>query len=223
VTARISPATGTAAGTIVRETTKERILGVALELFNARGEAGVTTAQIARELEISEGNLWYHFRTKRDLVHALFDRMERAIDDVLARPAGPAAPMAHFAEYTRRSVEVLWTYRFLFRDHAILLREDTERLARHAAFTDRGVTFVARILAGMVDAGLLRIERDHLHPVATNAWIIGRYWIDYLESKGVELHGSEAHVKGALAQMAVLLRPYMTPRALRQTGVLLDG
>jgi AcrR family transcriptional regulator len=206
-----------------RETTKDRILAVALELFNARGESGVTTAQIARELDISEGNLWYHFRTKRDLVNALFARMEAAIDEVLARPAGPAAPMAHFAEYTRRSIETLWTYRFLFRDHATLLREDAERTARQAAFTDRSVTFVSRILQGMVDAGLLKVEREQLLPLSTNAWIVGRYWIDFVESKGVDPVTNEAHVKGALAQMAVLLRPYMTPRALRQTGTLLEG
>lgn len=206
-----------------RETTKARILAVALELFNARGEAGVTTAQIARELDISEGNLWYHFRTKRDLVHALFAKMEGAIDDVLARPAGPAAPMAHFSDYTRRSIETLWTYRFLFRDHATLLREDPERTARQAAFTERGVTFVTRILQGMVEAGLLKVEREALPPLAINAWIVGRYWIDYVESRGVDPVTNEAHVKGALAQMSALLRPYMTPRALRQSGALLDG
>jgi AcrR family transcriptional regulator len=212
-----------AATTPPRETTKDRILTVALELFNARGESGVTTAQIARELDISEGNLWYHFRTKRDLVNALFARMEAAIDDVLTRPAGPAAPMTHFAEYTRKSVETIWTYRFLFRDHATLLREDTERTARYAAFTDRGVTFVSRILQGMVDAGLLKVDREQVAPLATNAWIVGRYWIDFVESRGVDPLTNEAHVKGALGQMATLLRPYMTPRALRQTGVLLDG
>jgi len=218
-----TPLTASTARPAARETTKDRILGAALELFNARGESGVTTAQIARELDISEGNLWYHFRTKRDLVNALFARMESAIDDVLARPAGPAAPLAHFAEYTRRSVETLWTFRFLFRDHTVLLREDPERQARNAAFTERSVKYVARILEGMMEAGLLRIERDQLPGVATNAWIVGRYWIDFLEAHGKEPAASEAHVKGALAQMAILLRPYMTPRALRQTGAFLEG
>ncbi len=219
----VSPTSPPAPRPAARETTKDRILAAALELFNARGESGVTTAQIARELDISEGNLWYHYRTKRDLVNALFARMEAAIDDVLARPAGPAAPIAHFAEYTRRSLETLWTFRFLFRDHAVLLRDDPERQARTSAFSERSVKYVTRILEGMTEAGLLKIERDHLAGVATNAWIVGRYWIDFLESRGKDPVLNEAHVKGALAQMAVLLRPYMTPRALRQSGALLEG
>jgi AcrR family transcriptional regulator len=206
-----------------RESTKDRILASALDLFNVRGEAGVTTAQIARSLGISEGNLWYHFRTKRDLVNGLFARMEAELDDVLGRPAGPAAPMAHFAAYTQASVELLWRYRFLFRDTATLLREDAERQGRVAAFTERGVHYVARILERMMDAGLLKLTPEQLPGVAANAWIVGRYWIDYLESRGQDPAHHEAHVKGALAQMAVLLRPYMTPRALRQTGALLDG
>ena len=31
----------------------------------------MTTAALASELGISEGNLWYHFKTKRDLLEAI--------------------------------------------------------------------------------------------------------------------------------------------------------
>jgi AcrR family transcriptional regulator len=59
--------------------TREKILQKALALFNQGGESNVSLAQNAAEVDISEGNLWYHFRTKGDLIGALFEELEEVI------------------------------------------------------------------------------------------------------------------------------------------------
>ena len=44
--------------------TAERILEVTLELFNRFGEPNVSTTLISAELNISPGNLYYHYPAK---------------------------------------------------------------------------------------------------------------------------------------------------------------
>ncbi|MEQ1783280.1 MAG: helix-turn-helix domain-containing protein, partial [Hyphomonadaceae bacterium] len=62
----------------VKTDTKSRILDTALALFNERGVANVTTNHIAEALNMSPGNLYYHFRNKAEIVRELFARIMQA-------------------------------------------------------------------------------------------------------------------------------------------------
>ena len=48
--------------------TRDRILECALQLFNRQGEPNVSTLEIANEMGISPGNLYYHFHGKEPLI-----------------------------------------------------------------------------------------------------------------------------------------------------------
>ncbi len=95
--------------------TAERILEVTLDLFNRFGEPNVSTTLISSELNISPGNLYYHYPAKEELVTALFNRYETALDELL-----DAAPGVHDVEdawfFMHTLFELVWQYRFLYRD-----------------------------------------------------------------------------------------------------------
>ena len=60
--------------------TKELILKTALKLFNEKGFEHVSTYDIAQEIGISQGNLTYHYPTKKVLIRVLAKEMISKID-----------------------------------------------------------------------------------------------------------------------------------------------
>ena len=62
---------------------KEKILIKAVELFNDRGISSTSPNQIAAELNISTGNLTYHFKTKAILVKAVYEKMHVDSKDII--------------------------------------------------------------------------------------------------------------------------------------------
>ena len=66
--------------------TADRILQTACLLFNERGERNVTASDIALELDMSAGNLYYHFKGKDSMHLALFATLQRELVGLLGAP-----------------------------------------------------------------------------------------------------------------------------------------
>ena len=96
--------------------TRDRILISALELFNQKGEPNVTTLEIANELEISPGNLYYHFHGKEPLIMALLKRFQTEMAPLLDPPENIQLEAEDYWLFISLIVEHLSNYRFLFQD-----------------------------------------------------------------------------------------------------------
>jgi len=57
---------------MAKMSTRDLILDVALVLLNERGESIVTSVDLANEMNISPGNLYYHFKGKEQVVEELY-------------------------------------------------------------------------------------------------------------------------------------------------------
>jgi AcrR family transcriptional regulator len=196
--------------------TRDRILKAALHLFNERGEAHVSLAQIAARLSISEGNLWYHFRTKRDLVGALFAELEERIERNLSRePAAAGGHLADFGDYARQSFRDIWEYRFLYR-HRFDPEEERELAQRAADLAERAHRYTERILTEMVARKLLAASPQEIIELAANAWIISRYWVEYLQERHGLVRITEADLQAGVKQLFALYHPHLTEAARAQ-------
>ena len=103
--------------------TAERILEVTLDLFNRFGEPNVSTTLISAELNISPGNLYYHYPAKDELINSLFDRYEKALNELL-RAADNVRNVEDAWLFFHMLFELIWQYRFLYRDLNDLLQQE---------------------------------------------------------------------------------------------------
>ena len=160
--------------------TRERILQASLELFNDKGERSVTTNHIAAYLEISPGNLYYHFRNKQMIIAELFGRYEAQVDGFLQLPEGRPVTIEDKTRYLESLLSAMWEYRFLYRDLEHLLSNDSELADRYRLFARRHLHSAQRIYQGFVDAGILVMTPPQVEALAVNAWIIMTSWVQFL-------------------------------------------
>lgn len=101
--------------------TKEKILLTSIELFNRSGVAAITTNHIAKAMEISPGNLYFHYDNKEEILKELFKRMMKDTYEVWRpRRTKKATPL----EFINLNFELYWRYRFFHREMYSLRRRD---------------------------------------------------------------------------------------------------
>src|SRR5690606_25600903 len=135
--------------------TRERILELSLRLFNDLGEPNVTTSAIADEMNISPGNLYYHFRNKDDIVNALFEQFEREIDPLLD---GPLRREIHFEDawlFLHLLFESIWRYRFIYRDLNDLLSRNRRLEMHFRTIVDRKTAAARSLCQSLAATGAL--------------------------------------------------------------------
>lgn len=202
--------------------TRQRVLDAALVLFNERGPDHVTTAEIARAVEINEGNLYYHFRTKEALFLALFARFEADALAIVGKIDGAdEAAAATYAGFLRLWFSLVWDYRFLFRDLVGLISSAPALVEPVRTISAAMRLAVGDIVARMEKAGLAVIPEEERSAVLTNLWIVSTYWAAYLNlQEGITEFGSQ-QLDWGLEQISSLFRPYLSPEAKAELEAML--
>ena len=189
--------------------TRERILDVSLAMFNERGEPNVTTNHIADELEISPGNLYYHFRNKEDIVEHLFARYEARIDLALTVPEDRLPNLEDVWLQLHLAFEVMWDYRFIFRD-LVDITSRNRKLRMHYARTLRRATGNAMaVLKGLTEAGVMRASRAEIEATANNILLVATFWMNFNTVRGGTTEKVAQDLTQGIYQVMMLIAPFL--------------
>jgi AcrR family transcriptional regulator len=94
--------------------TRTEILEVAAELFTSRGYDATSLREIAERLGITKAALYYHFRSKHEIMRALVEPMGDVIRELLERLEA-ARDVAGWAEVLSWMVGMIFDYIEFFR------------------------------------------------------------------------------------------------------------
>ncbi|MEQ6885032.1 TetR/AcrR family transcriptional regulator [Salicola sp. Rm-C-2C1-2] len=191
----------------MKRKTRDRILDASLELFNAGGESNVTTLQIADEINISPGNLYYHFKSKSDIVTQLYDRYEHEIQELLAVPEVEISVDDQWL-FLHLLFETIARYRFLYQDlvnvlsRYPILQPSFQRIVKQKYQASR------RICASLREQGILLASDQEVEALCHQIVLTLNYWLSFEMLS--HLNEKDAVDLGrGVYQVMVLVAPYL--------------
>lgn len=192
--------------------TKARILTTARALFNEKGYGNVSTAALAAQCGIAEGNLWYHFKTRRALLDAIGEQFADAIEARLAL-VPQFDPLGDYAAMLAVLMREFRDFRFLYRDHDNY-GEHAEVVQRNARiWLEQTFAQLELYLAALVEADLLDWPRERLTDLAINATIIMRYGLEHYRELGEPTGTGTGVVQRTLQRHLTLFEHKLAPDA----------
>ena len=188
---------------------KAQLLEVALALFNERGSADVTTNQIAEAAGRSPGNLYYHFKDREEIVRHLLMQLIDRWATVYALPSDRAPNLTDLEAMLAGNFDALWQYRFIYRDLQMLLQRDEQFRDAYRATREAGFANFRGLLDYFAGAGVIHkpASEADAEELAQLLWIIGDYWLPFVEAGGQDL--TKDRLDQGIALFRRVLKPYL--------------
>ncbi len=188
--------------------TAERILLVSLELFNQQGEANITSVDIANELDMSPGNLYYHFKGKEEITAALFSMYQDRMKRVLFSPGENGLVIKDFFYFLYLTFETSHLFRFLYRNPSDLvakypyIEKGFKNLIKNK---EKGFN---QILNDFIKQGSLAVKREELVHLIELISMVLTQGLNYYVMKGDDIDDDDIIYRG-LASVFFALSPYL--------------
>ena len=193
--------------------TRDRILVTSLALFNEEGEAHSTTIDIANELDISPGNLYYHFKGKDQIIAELFHQYEVALSGTLAAPIeSPLGSERGQVEdnwyFLYVVLEEMYQYRFFYHNLDDILQRypDIRRKFRRLMQLKRAALFA--ICQTLMQQSVIDTEDQQLLSLVDNMTLVLNFWLNYDQL----LHGErdpQITIHQGVLQLLTMVAPYL--------------
>ncbi len=187
--------------------TRQRILDTSLAMFNQQGEPNVTTNHIADEMDISPGNLYYHFRNKDDIIEQLFARYEERMDTALVAPESRLPELEDIWLQLHLVFECIWDFRFLYRDLIDILSRNRRLRMRFARILKRASENSVEVMRGLVRASIMRASAAEIEATATNILVIATFWLNYASATGER--DEQIAIRKGIVQVMMLMAPFL--------------
>ena len=193
--------------------TRRRITETCLLLFNEAGEPAVSTNQIADAVDISPGNLYYHFKGKDQIIAELFHQYELALGSTLTAPIEqPLSEGKGQVEnnwyYLYVVLEEMYQYRFLYYNLDDILQRyaDIRKSFKRLIQLKRAALFA--ICENLLHNEVIATRDQQLLGLVDNMTLTLTFWFNYDQL----LHDDrppEITIHQGVLQLMTMVAPYL--------------
>ncbi|GMQ45231.1 TetR/AcrR family transcriptional regulator [Vibrio sp. 10N] len=203
--------------------TRDKIVYAALDLFNSDGERNVTTNHIAAHIEISPGNLYYHFRNKQEIVREIFALYSQELIERFTPVQGQQESLALLKHYLDSIFTLMWKYRFFYANLPEILQRDPKLHEEYIEVQERLQGNLINILRAFVELDLLTLNEKELKSLVTTLHMMAVGWLSYQSAMSPRTKITEEVIQQGMLQMIHVVKPLATSRGKEQLTLLEDG
>lgn len=201
--------------------TRDRILNTALALFNQESEAQISTVDIAGVMEISPGNLYYHFRGKEAIIEALFDNFEEEIRLVLSAPIKRPLALEDNWIFVYIVFEEINDFRFFYYGLSSILERCPDLRPRMMRLLKLKQETVKAILTTLEREKFLAFEKGELNALAARLAAHLTFWLQYQDLATASRDSREIINSGVYTTM-MQVAPYLRENRKEYLQLLTD-
>ncbi|GLP97531.1 TetR/AcrR family transcriptional regulator [Paraferrimonas sedimenticola] len=193
--------------------TKDRIVQASLELFNQQGERNVTTNHIAAHLNMSPGNLYYHFRNKEDIIRSIFQEYRAHLEANIQPYEAQQVDLALLTSYFDSIFNLMWRFRFLYANMVDILNRDAKLQSEYIEVQSQVLDRIVLIFNQLHQEGLLTLSQSQLPILADTIKLTVSCWISYRLSQSSETEITQPQVYEGLQRVLMVFKAYASPAA----------
>lgn len=154
------------------------ILKKALDLFNEKGYAHVGMRELARELDISPGNLTYYFKKKEDVLAALLNQFSTLNTHTLESYLQLEPTNANFLQLMRNIFENQFRFRGVYVGNQFFPVAVVEKkIFDYQSVVTKRKAFYQEIFSSLRKAGQLDMDDQDVSFLVSFITLFGRFWI----------------------------------------------
>ncbi len=190
-------------------TTKEKILETALGIFNTQGLESTSLRLIAQQMNISHGNLCYHYPNKDAIIFELFKNLVKELDAQIVGLDFEQFSLDTIYEINLNAFKITYKYRFFFLDIVNIMRKIPEIKKNYKELMKRRYFEFTFIFGELAKRGFMKIptEDDFYKKTIKQFLIMSNFWLSDSE---LDYYGKEEDKVVYYAEiMFALLKPYL--------------
>ena len=190
--------------------TKRNIIEKSISLFNEHGFANVSLHQIAKSLQLSSGNLTYHFPRKEDLMLGVYSTFLEELK-LLQLSIGEGRTIQKMILEAREFAKFQKRYMFFYLDLLDIERKYPTIAKKHHKHIKGQIARIKQSLEYNLQIGVIKSSlKSDIENLAETIWMTVVFWPSQMSVRG--LNNSSTKLVAAIES---LLKPYIYENQLQ--------